>query len=200
MEQRKVLRWEIGEFIFLSILGTSLHFVYEWSQKNPVVAAFSPINESTWEHLKLLFYPVLLFTILESFVLIKSSREKSRKKREEIFCLWVVKGRAVLLGLLFIVIFFYTYSGVLGKNYAWLDIGSFYVSALLVCIASYRAYIRYLKQKICRCQWYLGIWFLFLICFVWFTYQPPKLGIFQPLACNHPQQKALLHQNQFQYS
>ena len=43
-------------YIFAMILGSLLHFTYEWSNENSFVGSFSAINESTWEHLKLLFF------------------------------------------------------------------------------------------------------------------------------------------------
>lgn len=52
-------------FFFISILGVLLHFTYEWSNDNPAVGLFSAVNESTWEHLKLIFFPMLLLTMME---------------------------------------------------------------------------------------------------------------------------------------
>lgn len=46
-------------FVAVTLLGACLHFVYAIFP-NPVVAIFSPINESLWEHLKILFWPYLL--------------------------------------------------------------------------------------------------------------------------------------------
>ena len=51
--------------IFTGITGTLLHFLFQWSTYKPAIALFSSVNESTWEHLKLLFFPVLLYTLLE---------------------------------------------------------------------------------------------------------------------------------------
>ena len=49
----------IKVFVIMTILvlisGVLLHFAYEWSGNNPLVGAFSAVNESTWEHLKLIF-------------------------------------------------------------------------------------------------------------------------------------------------
>ncbi len=50
--------------IFTFILGTLLHFVYEWSGSNVIVGIFSPVNESVWEHLKLLYFPMSLWLLL----------------------------------------------------------------------------------------------------------------------------------------
>ena len=58
-------RLNLFHFIFISILGVLLHFTYEWSGDNPAVGLFSAVNESTWEHLKLIFFPMLLLTLIE---------------------------------------------------------------------------------------------------------------------------------------
>ena len=58
MNTRKTLFiFQLITIIFAIILGTLLHFTYKWSNKNMLVGAFSAVNESTWEHLKLLFFP-----------------------------------------------------------------------------------------------------------------------------------------------
>ena len=44
-------------------MGTLLHFLFDWTGGNAVVALFSAVNESIWEHLKLLFYPMVLFAV-----------------------------------------------------------------------------------------------------------------------------------------
>ena len=59
------LKTNLFRFIFISVLGVLLHFTYEWFGDNAVVGLFSAVNESTWEHLKLLFFPIMLLTILE---------------------------------------------------------------------------------------------------------------------------------------
>lgn len=62
------LKTNIYRFLFISILGTLLHFTYEWSQNNAIVGLFSAVNESTWEHLKLLFFPMFFLTLFELFL------------------------------------------------------------------------------------------------------------------------------------
>lgn len=67
MDSKKLLKYQILSAIFAIILGTLLHFTYEWSGNNAFVGAFSSINESTWEHLKLAFYPMLITSIIRLF-------------------------------------------------------------------------------------------------------------------------------------
>ena len=45
------------------ILGVFLHFTYDLFGGNMLMGIFTPVNESVWEHLKLLFVPFTLFSI-----------------------------------------------------------------------------------------------------------------------------------------
>ncbi len=67
MNSNKILKYQIFSAIFAIILGTLLHFAYEWSGNNAFVGSFSSINESTWEHLKLAFFPMLITAIIRLF-------------------------------------------------------------------------------------------------------------------------------------
>lgn len=124
----RLKRWELAEAVFVAVLGTLLHFVYEWSGNNPFVGFIAPVNESVFEHLKLVFVPVLLFTLLQ-YVFLQEIRP----------CLLWVKWKTVLGSMVFIVIFFYCYTGMLQKDVAWLDIGSFYAAVLLNSLWTYKA-------------------------------------------------------------
>ncbi|MFQ7549323.1 MAG: DUF6512 family protein [Blautia marasmi] len=55
--------------LFTILLGSLSHFFNEWSGNFFLVGLFSPVNESVWEHLKLLFFPALLFMLLEQRLL-----------------------------------------------------------------------------------------------------------------------------------
>ena len=57
---RKLLHWEIAGFVVTGAAGPLLHFAYAWSGENSLIAAFAAVNESTWEHMKLLFVPLLV--------------------------------------------------------------------------------------------------------------------------------------------
>ena len=52
-------------------LGATAHFFYEWSGNNFFVGMFSPVNESVWEHMKLAFFPMLLFSFAANLFLKK---------------------------------------------------------------------------------------------------------------------------------
>ena len=124
MKIRERLNLAAG-ILFTLILGTLLHFTYHWSGENPFVALFSPVNESVWEHLKLLFFPVLLYTFFEIIVLYKGSGHFLTSRL-----------LAVCMGMFFIVSSFFTYTGLFGQDFFVLDILIFVFSVLLTFLLS----------------------------------------------------------------
>ena len=70
--RNKLAKWEWIGFLFTAAAGVAGHFLYDWSGRSAIVAAFAAVNESTWEHMKLLFVPVFLFTMLEFIVFAES--------------------------------------------------------------------------------------------------------------------------------
>ena len=74
----KLRRWQLGGFLFTAAAGTLLHFLYDWIE-SPWVAAFSGVNESTWEHMKLLFWPAFIYAIAEYYLI---------KDHENFWWLW----------------------------------------------------------------------------------------------------------------
>lgn len=53
--KRSIKLWQLWGFAVTSLGGTLLHFLYDWLDKPAWIAPFSGVNESTWEHMKLLF-------------------------------------------------------------------------------------------------------------------------------------------------
>ncbi len=160
--RKDIFLFEIISSIFIIFLGFILHFLYRWSKNNLIVGSFSAINESTWEHLKLLFFPMLLTIIIGSLVF----------KDSNYVC---VKTTGLLLGLSFIVVFFYTYTGILGYNIPVLDISSFIVAVIISEFYTYR------KFEFISCNNFI-FWIILIVlslAFITFTYKTPKIGIFK---------------------
>ena len=67
-------KWEWIGLIFTLAVGNLLHFVYDWSGESRLVAAFSSVNESVWEHMKLLAVPYILFSLVEWLALRRDFR------------------------------------------------------------------------------------------------------------------------------
>ncbi len=152
--------------IFTAIVGTLLHFVFKWSMDHPAVALFSAVNESTWEHLKLLFFPAVLYTIFEY-------ASQGRYIPGYLYA----RALALCTGLAFIITAFYTYSGILGNNYVFMDIGIFLISVILTFILTIK--IQKWRRML---PTHTGIAVLILLilaaAFFIFTFYPPHIGLF----------------------
>ncbi len=61
----RFFQWEVFGFFFVFFLVALLHTVYEWSDGNPIVGALTPVNESIWEHLKMVFLSGVVLLVLE---------------------------------------------------------------------------------------------------------------------------------------
>lgn len=162
--KRKLFLWEISGFIFTALFGTLLHFLYEWSGENKIVSIFSAVNESTWEHLKLLFFPTLVFTVLQYFVI-------GHDFKGFLF----TKAIATLLGMFTIIVLFYTYKGVVGKDSLIVDIIIFLLGVAVIAIFSY------FRLPHGKGNNSLGafIFIIIAILFALFTFNPPPIGLFQ---------------------
>ena len=163
--KRSLSLWQVGGMTFSAILGTLLHFVYDWTNLS-FLMPISAINESTWEHMKLLFWPMFIYAILQSFFF---------KNRDNFWC---VKLRGILLGLVTIPVIYYTYNGAIGKSPDWLNISIFFVSVALVYLYENKLFKK--ETLYCKSQ---TIAFLILciiaLFFIIFTFTPPEIGIFQ---------------------
>lgn len=155
-------------FIFISILGVLLHFTYEWSGDNPAVGLFSAVNESTWEHLKLIFFPMLLLTMIE--FLWSHIQEKPLPENY-----LPARTIGILSGMAFIVVVFYTLNGVLGRNYEFLNIALYFAGV----IYALRAENKSKSRQMCINDYVsMTIMAILAVAFFAFTNYPPELGIF----------------------
>ena len=164
--KRSIGAWQFFGFAITSLGGTILHFLYDWLDNSPFVAPFSSVNESTWEHMKLLFFPMFIYAIFQSFLF---------KDKDDFWC---VKLRGTLLGITLIPIIFYTFNGVIGKSPDWINIGIFFISAAIAYIYETRKFND--RSFICQNQKssFIGLCFVSLM-FIVFTFFTPEIAIFK---------------------
>ncbi len=154
--------------LFTLIAGSILHFAFEWSGRNLLVAMFTPINESVWEHLKLLITPMLFYSIIEYFTYGK-----------KIANFVPIRVLSIIMGMLAIIVSFYTYSGIIGSNYLVADIGTFVLGTLVAYWVSFR-----LLQTQCFVSklanllgWIVLVFLIFAV--IVFTFTPPHIALFK---------------------
>lgn len=157
--------WRNISIIFCLITGTLLHFAYEWSGKNIFVGSFSAVNESIWEHLKLSFFPMLMISTIGYFLFGKN--QKSYVSANSIGIIGAVS---------FVPIAFYTYSGIIGQNFDLVNIGIFAISIIL---GENIAYKMMCEENLQIKNTYLEVIVILFICFIIFTFYPPKINLFK---------------------
>ena len=166
--RRHLFFWELAGFLVTGVLGTLLHFVYEWSGENVFAAAFSAVNESTWEHMKLLFFPMFFFSVVQVCVMGRNYPN-----------FLAVRAVSTLTGLLLIPTLFYTYTGIWGEHTVWADISVFFLAVL----AAFLLDSRLLRKGRRSSPWQQRLGLLVLwglaFCFVWCTFHPGPLALWR---------------------
>ena len=166
--RKQLFFWELAGFLVTGALGSLLHFVYQWSGENQVAAAFSAVNESTWEHMKLLFIPLFLFSVVQVCVMGRNYPN-----------FLAVRAVSILTGLVLIPVLFYTYTGVLGRSVDWVNIAIFFLAALGAFLLDFRL----LRRSRLSAPWQqiLGLIVLWALafCFVWCTFHPVELALWR---------------------
>lgn len=153
-------------FLIISVAGTVGHFLYEWTGSNFIVGLFFPVNESIWEHLKLLFFPTLVYSAVEFF---------KCQEKENLIC---ATAKSLFWGMISIIILFYTYSGVLGYRIDFLNILIYYIAVIITVVKKCKLYN---KDRVCSKNSvifsliYLSL--TALLFFVW-SYLPPNIDLF----------------------
>ena len=164
--EKSLKLWRKADFVFTAVLGVIFHFLYEWTGKSLTAASFSAVNESTWEHMKLLFFPLFLFALIEY-----------RVTGENYKNYWCSKLLAIFTGLLSIPILFYTYTGASGKTSDWFNILIFFIADAIACFIEFHL----LKRKHIFCRYEKTAFILLCIIailFIAFTFLTPEIPLF----------------------
>ena len=164
--KRSIPLWQMAGFVFTGAMGTILHFLFDWTGGSLFSGLFSAVNESIWEHMKLIFYPMILFTILEYGYWGKETPG-----------FWCMKLKGILLGLTLIPVVYYTYTGILGVSADWFNIAIFFIAAA----TSYYWETRLFQSGSCPIPAAAAVCILCLISllFTALTFRPPHIPIFQ---------------------
>ncbi len=153
-------------FLFTSLAGTLLHFAWNGSGRLPLLAPFVPVNESIWEHLKLLYWPTLFYTAMQM------------RGGFDLHFLWA-RCCSLVCGLLATVILYYTYTGVIGRGFLPVDIALFYFSALLTFGLSHALHTRFPAPD----RWEVLLFSALILsvgtAMLFWTWSPPHIQLFR---------------------
>lgn len=164
--KRNLTFWQFAGFAVTALGGMLLHFLYDWTNQSILVAPFSAVNESTWEHMKLLFFPSFIFALIQS------------RFFKEYGNFWCVKLAGIASGLILIPVLFYTYNGIFGKSPDWVNIAIFFLSAAAVFMLETQLFK---KERLCckSPQLAFGVLCLTGVLFAVFTFAAPQIPLFK---------------------
>lgn len=166
--KNKVLIWEIASFFFIGLVGAALHFTYELSDfSSNVVAYFSAVNESTWEHLKMVFFPGLVFALIEYTYV-----------REQVNNYLIAKTASLFVMPLVIVVGWYIYAPAVGRSIFRVDIVLFYIAVFIGQYISYKLLTRPPLEKKFN-TYAIGVFIVMFLAFSTFTFYPPRIFLFE---------------------
>lgn len=158
--------WQLGGLTFTAVIGTLLHFLYDWTDLI-ALAPFSAVNESTWEHMKILFFPMLIFAFLQNLFF-----------KQDYPNFWCVKLLGIVVGTLLIPVLFYTLNGAFGETPDWVNIALFFISA--GCAYLVEGLFFQKQPRGCKTPKLAFIVLLLIaLSFVFFTFAPPQIPLFQ---------------------
>lgn len=156
----------LGAFV-VSAMAVIFHNLYELSNRNFYVGLISATNESVFEHVKIIFFPYLIWSVLEYIVLKPNDYQKFITAKLVVLC--------IISSL--VIVFYYTYVGIIGYNIMAIDIGSAFVYVIIGFIWSYN----WITAKGYSSKLYAGSILLFIVAFIaiiYFSITPTKIPLF----------------------
>ncbi len=156
--------------LVISVLATLSHFVFELSDYSRFVGLFAPVNESVWEHLKMPFIPTLLWYLI---AMLATGRKGAFQPMR-----WLAScATALSVSVLFIVTFFYTYTGAFAFESLILD-GFSMIAGIALGQALALHVFRHAKLGIMARTGAVVFPLILFAMFVTFTFVQPHLPLF----------------------
>lgn len=116
----------IGVFVIMGLSVLS-HFMYEWFN-NFIFSILFPVNESIWEHMKLLVTPVLIYSFIEYFIYRKKG---TRFNNFSLSC-----GISIIVGIVSYLLVYLPIDYYFGHN-IFLSIVLLFLDYILISYISY---------------------------------------------------------------
>lgn len=159
--------WEVLGAVVIFFIGVFFHFLYKYGGKKRWMAIISPVNESIWEHLKLTFYPVLVYTIIEFFII---------KELPQNYLLAETLG--IYVTLLSTLVIEIVYPSVVKKNIFVLDLVVFFLAITVGQLFSYFFMTRYSETNL-PVSYSIAILGFQTGIFALFSFFPPRIPLFR---------------------
>ena len=165
---KKLKHYTITGAIFVIITGTISHFIYEWSGRQFLLGFFFPVSESTWEHMKLVYIPMLILSVV-----------MMTRWGEELPPVTPAFLTGTFVGTWLIPVLFYTYRGIVGRGFPVADMATLFVSLIITFFFILHMVKRCMDDSLMITRIVAGVLIIIQgVLFLWFTYNPPGIGLF----------------------
>lgn len=162
--------WNLIGIVVLCLLSIPFHFLYGWLGENRIVGLFFPINESIWEHLKLVFFPITIWWLL-GYLLFHRKENISFDKT------LISATASSVLAMVIITSWYYVWESGIGISSAILHIGSIFIAVPIAQLVGIHVYRIIDAKPIYKVVAILFI-IVFTVAFITFTLSPPDIPIF----------------------
>ncbi|MBL7852701.1 MAG: hypothetical protein JNN04_17485 [Cyclobacteriaceae bacterium] len=167
MEKHALLKWRLAGMVALLVFGFLLHFIFGWAGESRFMAWLVPVNESVWEHLKLGYWSVVLFSWVEY-----------PRLKPQVNNYFLARLVGIVLLELTILAIYYSYTTLSGDNIVVVDIASYLVGVVACQYVTYAIFgLKPLSRSLERMA--LVVWFALGILLAVTTYYPPHKPIFK---------------------
>lgn len=163
----KLLKWELLGIGVIFIAGTLLNFLFDWTGQFLPVGIIAAVNESVWEHLKLAFWPALLYSAIVYW---------AAGRAYPAFI--ASKAAGILLMPLVIIVLHYSYRSVMGRHIVLVDILIFALAVAAGQMFSYRLTAAY-RVPDGWIKLFIPAAVVFALCLGLFTFYTPRWPIFR---------------------
>ncbi len=169
--KKEIMIWQIVGAVVIFGIGAVWHFMFEWIGEWAPIGWLFPVNESVWEHVKLMYWPAIIYFVIEGIFLWKKTNNFLLAKLTVLYFTPIAN-----------IVFFYTYTGVTGYENFIIDS---IVLFIIICIQQYISY-RFLTsveygsnhRTTVIVLSAIGIGLLGVI-LILFTYIPPHIPLFE---------------------
>lgn len=162
--------WMLIGIPILFIAASPLHFVFEWTGKNLIAGLFTSVNESPWEHLKLIFWPILIWWSIGYVLFLR--RTDAGFARFAVTC-----AVSEFVCAVFIEAFFYTYTGAFGIESLIIDIISLFLGLFFAIVLARHIY-KHTKPGMFAAFIAVVVILIMAAAILYFTFEAPHLPIF----------------------
>lgn len=155
----------IGVFVIFTLSFIS-HFMYQWFP-NSIFSILFPVNESIWEHMKLLATPVLIFSVIEYIIY--------RRKNISFNNFWLSYAISIILGIIIYLIIYLPIDYIFGHSLI-VSVIILFITFIIMQVISY--YIMNYREINYSNIIGLGIIIILYIVFGYLTYNPIEIDLF----------------------